>query len=97
MKSFILSITHKPFFLKFHMGNEEKLQDLINKTETWNIQRGISNNEGALMFDVYLDRINFDLYAEIDRENEKLNDGTGAINPGAGDEFKYVTLTNLNG
>jgi len=79
------------------MGNEEKLQDLINKTETWNIQRGISNNEGALMFDVYLDRINFDLYAEIDRENEKLNDGTGAINPGAGDEFKYVTLTNLNG
>ena len=49
------------------------------------------------MFNVYLDRINFDLYAEIDRVNEKENDGAGAINPGAGDEFKYVTLTNLNG
>ena len=33
LKSFILSITHEPFFLKFHMGNEETLNDLITRTK----------------------------------------------------------------
>ena len=37
LKSFILSVTKsQPFFLKFHMNNDETLQDLIDRTVTWN-------------------------------------------------------------
>ena len=36
LKSYILSLTKEPFFLKFHMGNDEKLSDLIMKTKAWN-------------------------------------------------------------
>jgi len=45
LKSYILSITKKPFFFKFHMDNDEKLDDLIKKTMLWNDQRGISNED----------------------------------------------------
>ena len=94
LKSYILTITEdQPFFLKFHMGNEEKLQDLIERTETWNTQRGISNDQAMLIFDIYLDRENFDLHAEIDRESEMKE----PINPDAGEEFKYLDVKNLNG
>ena len=74
LKSYILSINdNQPFFLKFHMDNEETLQDLIDRTETWNTQRGISNLDGALIFDVYLDRENFDLHMEVDAEQKPLS------------------------
>ena len=37
LKSFILSVTKsQPFFLKFHMNNDETLQNLIDRTRTWN-------------------------------------------------------------
>ena len=94
LKSYILSITNdEPFFLKFHMGNEEKLQALVDRTEKWNTQRGISNDDGMLIFDIYLDRENFDLHTEIDLEKEKVT----PINPGAGEEFKYLTVKNISG
>jgi len=48
------------------MGNEESLADLIVKTEAWNTSRGISNEDEALVFDIYLDRENFDLHMELD-------------------------------
>ena len=38
------------------MCNNELLQDLIDRTKAWNTSRGIKNDEGALVFDVYLDR-----------------------------------------
>jgi hypothetical protein len=66
LKSFILSITKAPFFLKFHMGNDEKLDDLIKKTKKWNEDRGISNENSALSIDVYLDREYFELHMEVD-------------------------------
>ena len=66
LKSYILTLTHQPFFFKFHMGNEESLADLIVKTEAWNTSRGISNEDEALVFDIYLDRENFDLHMELD-------------------------------
>jgi len=53
------------------MNNNETLQDLINRTRTWNTQRDISNDEGALRFDIFLDRVNFDLHLEVDLEKEK--------------------------
>lgn len=78
LKSYILSLTEQqPFFLKFHMNNTETLQDLINRTITWNTQRDISNDEGALRFDIFLDRVNFDLHLEVDLEKEKVR----PINP----------------
>ena len=78
LKSYILSLTDlQPFFLKFHMNNTETLQDLINRTRTWNTERDISNDEGALRFDIFLDRVNFDLHLEVDLEKEKVR----PINP----------------
>jgi len=45
LKSFILTLTDmQPFFLKFHMNNDETLKDLIGKTEEWNTSRGIVND-----------------------------------------------------
>ena len=52
------------------MGNDEKLQDLIDKTKSWNTERGIDNDDGALVFDIYLDRENFDLHMEVDQVKE---------------------------
>ena len=54
------------------MGNDELVQDLIDRTEKWNTSRGISNLEGALVLDVYLDRDNFDLHMEVDPEQKPL-------------------------
>jgi len=48
------------------MGNEETLADLIYKTQAWNTSRGISNEDEALVFDIYLDRDHFDLHMELD-------------------------------
>lgn len=94
LKSYILSLTHAPFFLKFHMGNEEKLDDLITRTKEWNDQRGISNVDEALTFDVYLDRERFDLYMEVDLEQEQKV----PLNPGAENgKFKYLDVKNLSG
>jgi hypothetical protein len=45
-----------------------------------------------LIFDIYLDRENFDLHTEIDQEREKDE----PINPNTGEEFKYLTVKNLN-
>ena len=73
LKSFVLSITKEPFFLKFHMGNEETLKDLIERTKAWNTSRGISNEDGALAFDIFLDRDYFDLHMKVDVEMEKEN------------------------
>ena len=70
LKSYVLSITNQPFFLKFHMGNEERLQDLILKTKEWNTARGISNEDEALAFDIYLDRDHFDLHMHLDLEQD---------------------------
>ena len=50
------------------MDNDELVQDLIDRTEEWNTQRGISNSDGALIFDVFLDRENYDLHMEVDYE-----------------------------
>ena len=74
------------------MNNDETLQDLINKTVTWNTQRGINNDEGALRFDIFLDRVNFDLHLEVDLIKEKVR----PINPEGGEDFKYLTVSNLN-
>jgi len=59
------------------MNNNETLQDLINRTRNWNTLRDISNEEGALRFDIFLDRVNFDLHLEVDLEKEKVR----PINP----------------
>jgi len=93
LKSYILTITKKAFYLKFHMDNDDKLQKLIDKTETWNSQRGIDNSEGVLVFDVYLDRENFDLHMEVNKEKED----EVPINPDAVEGFKYLTVKNLSG
>jgi hypothetical protein len=55
------------------MNNDETVQDLIDRTREWNTQRGISNDDGMLIFDVYLDRDNFDLHLEADLEKEKVD------------------------
>ena len=93
LKGYILSITGQPFFLKFHMNNNEKLQDLINKTRDWNTQRNISNDDGMLVFDVYLDTNNFDLHMEVDLEKEKMD----KINVDDVQGFKYLTVKNVSG
>jgi len=72
------------------MGNDELVQDLIDRTEKWNTSRGISNLEGALVLDVYLDRDNFDLHMEVDPEQKPLITDSDQ-------EFKYLTVRNLNG
>ena len=90
LKSYILSIKNQAFFLKFHMGNNELLQDLIDRTRAWNTKRGINNDDGALVFDVYLDREFFDLHMEIDEEKEKeMPIGKG--------QLKYLTIKRLKG
>lgn len=93
LKSYILSLKNQPFFLKFHMGNNELLQDLIDKTRTWNTQRGISNEGGALVFDVYLDREYFDLHLELDVEMDEKEQ----IGKGCEKELKYLTIKRLKG
>lgn len=55
------------------MGNDEKLSDLIMKTKAWNDQRGISNEDEALVFDIYLDRDCFDLHMELDKKFDKIS------------------------
>lgn len=70
LKSLILTLTDARFYLKFHMGNEERLKDLIIKTKEWNTARGISNETEALAFDVYLDQHTFDLHLELDAEED---------------------------
>ena len=86
LKSYVLSITKEPFFLKFHMGNEETLKDLIERTKAWNTSRGIDNDDGALVFDIFLDRDYFDLYMEVDVDMEKEN----PINKDK--EIKFLTV-----
>ena len=75
------------------MNNNEKLQDLINKTRDWNTQRNISNDDGMLVFDVYLDTNNFDLHMEVDLEKEKMD----KINVDDVQGFKYLTVKNVSG
>ena len=74
------------------MNNDETLKDLIAKTEEWNTSRGIVN-DGSLVFDVYLDRCNFDLHMEVDLEKEKMD----KINVDDVQGFKYLTVKNVSG
>tara|TARA_B110000285_G_C14941465_1_gene522212 strand:- start:396 stop:662 length:267 start_codon:yes stop_codon:yes gene_type:complete len=75
------------------MNNDEKVQDLIKRTRDWNQSRGIPLDDGALVFDVYLDRIHFDLYMEVDLEKEEIV----PINENKVKDFKYLTVKNLRG
>jgi hypothetical protein len=52
------------------MSNEQTLGDFEKLTQTWNEKHGVSNDEGFLNFDIYLDRDHYDLHMEIDEDSK---------------------------
>jgi len=68
-KRLILNLTgNNPFFLKFNLDNDKKLQDLIDQTVAWyaKMENWIVGNQDKdhVILDIYQDRDNFDLWFE---------------------------------
>lgn len=65
LKCFVLKTVNQAFYLKFHLQNDQKLADLERMTNEWNEKHEIETDDSFLQFDIFLDRVFYDLVLEV--------------------------------